>query len=167
MGNDDLLEMSSDEETTTRPVFWALDPNLPRIAAQAAVEFDWLIQCKHGQPVAKPSRESIQKLSLLLTQSIGKAPLAPETKGFVDTLSLNLLAKAYNASNAAHPVKTREELARVIDGLMSALAQAKQNEILDEGVLASMRDFCAAFSNFASSYRKVAYGNRFEHPYRK
>ena len=46
-----LLEMTSGEEETTPSVFWALEPSLPRIAAQAAVEFDWIIQGKQGRPV--------------------------------------------------------------------------------------------------------------------
>jgi len=161
-----LLKMTS-EETEVRPsVFWALEPRLPDITIQAAVEFDWLIQGKRGHPIANASRESINKLLWLLSESIGKTKLEANSKAFVDSGGLNLFTKAYNESHKAHPVKTRKELRLAVKQLISSLGKAQEGE-LEEDVLVRMRDFCVALSEYAAAYRQMIYGNRQEHPYRK
>lgn len=162
-----LLEMTSGEEETTPSVFWALEPSLPRIAAQAAVEFDWLVQDKQGRPVANASRESISTLSLLLSESLGNTQLDADNKAFVDSGGLNLFAKAYNDSHKTHPVKTREELASAITQLTESLRKARQEGEIQEDVLVRLRAFCVALSEYAAVYRQMIYGNRQEHPYRK
>jgi hypothetical protein len=167
MINSALLEMDTKKKEVAPSVFWALDPRLPRIAAQAAVEFDWLIQVKHGKSIASLSRESIRTLWWLLSESIGKAQLDTESKAFVDSVGLSLFVKAYNETHKAHPVKTRRELASAVKELTSSLEKAQQEEDLDEGILRKMMDFCVALSEYAAVYREVVYGNRQEHPYRK
>lgn len=162
-----LLEMTSGEEETPPSVFWALEPSLPRIAAQAAIEFDWIIQGKQGQPVPDASRKSINTLYLLLGGSLGGTQLDADSKGFVDSGGLHLLAKAYNESHKARPVKTREELASAIMQLTESLRKARHESEIQEDVLAKMRDFCVALSEYAAVYRQMIYGNRQEHPYRK
>ncbi|HQU07606.1 MAG: hypothetical protein B7X04_01530 [Parcubacteria group bacterium 21-54-25] len=168
MINAALLETVSDESDARPPVFWALDPRLPRIAAQAAVEFDWLVQQKTGNNLPHVSREAINALHLLLSESTGTAqPGGPDNKGFVDTLGLNLFAKAYNASHTGHPVRTRDELDTAMRQLVDSLYRAGENNELAENILADMRDFCAKLSDYGSAYRKMIYGSRQEHPYRK
>jgi len=167
MINANLLEMSGNEENEMPPsVFWALDPRLPRTAAQAAVEFDWLIQSKHGQSVNRSS-ESINTLSLLLSGAIGKTQRGADKKAFVDSLGLNLFAKAYNETRDAHPVKTREDLEVAIQQLISSLDDARRGIDIEESILTAMRKFCSSLSEYAAVYRKMAYGNHQEHPYQK
>lgn len=157
-----LLALDSEEEETLPSVFWALEPSLPRIAAQAAVEFDWLIQDKQGQPVANASYEAINTLSLLLSRSIGKH-LDADSKAFVDSGGLNLFAKAYNDSHKSRPVKTRQDLALAI----TQLTQSLHGMGSDADVLVRMRAFGVALSKYAAVSRQMLYGNRQEHPYRK
>jgi hypothetical protein len=163
-----LLKMTNEatEIPSSSVVFWALEPRLPDIAVQAAVEFDWLIQGKHGQPVPNASRDSINKLCWLLSEAIGETHLDTDSKAFVDTLGLNLFTKAYNDSHA-HPVKTRHELMSAINQLITSLGKAQQESEVEEDVLVRMRDFCVALSEYAASYRQMIYGNRQGHPYRK
>ena len=160
-----LLDMNSGKNKTMSSVFWALDPRLPRTAARAAVEFDWLIQAKHGTGTADRSRESIAFLAELLSGSIGGGQEGE--KGFVDSGGLNLFAKAYNEANRNQPVNAHDELFSAIKQVTGALENARQNNEIDETVLARMRDFCVALSNYAASYREMVYGHRQEHPYRK
>lgn len=162
-----LLEMTEEENEVTSSPAWALDPRLPRIAAQAAVEFDWLIQLKRGQMLQHHSRESIKALGFLLAGSLGALHGGDARKGVsADSLGLNLLAKAYNASYT-QPVKTREELADAIQQLTTSLQNAGEEREMLEIVLEGMRGFCVALSEYAAAYRKMIYGSRTEHPYRK
>lgn len=161
-----LLEMKNGKQKATPSVFWALDPRLPRTAAQAAVEFDWLIQAKHGGTTGNRSRESITFLGELLAGSLVSDQQGGE-KAFVDSAGLSLFAKAYNESNQAHPLKARQELIAAVGQITASLEKARQNAEIDENTLVRMRDFCVALSNCASAYREMVYGNRQEHPYRK
>jgi hypothetical protein len=168
MLNNALQEMSSKNEERPRHVLWALEPTLPRTAAQAAVEFDWLIEKKRGNQMSNITRQSIHKLYVLLGESVGKAQFSSEYKGFVDSMGLSFLVKAYNDAYKNNPVKTQGELDKAVKDLVSALNDAQNDEKeIDESLLTHMRDFCAALSNYTATYRKMVYGNRSEHPYRK
>ena len=164
MINSALLEIDTKKKEIRTPVLWALDSRLPRIAAQAAVEFDWLIQAKHGQFTGELSRESIRKLSQLLSNSIGKVKF--DNKGFVDSLGLSVFTKAYNESYN-HPVKTQDGLVSAIRELTSELDKANRGAELEEEVLKKMLDFCVALSEYTATYREMLYDNRQDHPYRK
>jgi hypothetical protein len=159
-------DVASQEKRMPPSVFWALDPRLPRTAAQAAVEFDWLIQRKHGKDV-NPSHASINALALLLGESMRKTQLGLNNKSFVDSMGLNLLAKAYNETYKATPVQTRDELAKAVKKLTSSLNAAQNEKKIEEEVLVGMREFCSALSEHAAVYRKMVYGSRQEQPYRR
>lgn len=167
MINPALLEIDTKEKEIGPPVLWALDSRLPRIAAQAAVEFDWLIQDKHGQFAGELSRESIRKLLWLLSNSIGKVRFNDNNKGFVDSLGLSVFTKAYNESYKARPVRTQEGLVTAVKELTNEFEKANQEAELDEDVLKKMMDFCVALSEYAATYREMLYDNRQDHPYRK
>lgn len=153
------------EKITPRSVFWALNSRLPLMAAEAAVEFDWIIQGKRGEPGL--SFEAIDSLASLLNDSLGKTQLEAGSKAFSDPLGLSLFAKAYNETNKDHPVKTRAELLEAVNELTTSLKKIQEGSKIDNSVLEKMRNFFVALSEYATVYRKMVYGNRQEHPYRK
>lgn len=153
---------------TKSGLFWALDPRLPRIAAMAAVEFDWLIQAAQRPAKAKPSvsHKSINGLWSLLSDSPGETPHSVESRAFHDSLGLHFFAQAYN--HIPHPpVTTREDLLPAVTELTEALHKAHEGKALDQDVLEKLKAFCIGLSRYASAYRKMIYDNRPEHPYRK
>lgn len=162
-----LSSMKNGRKKTASSAFWALDSRLPRAAAQAAVEFDWILQARRGNRVPQQTLESIKDLSELISESVQTIKPSGEIKALVDSAGLSLLARAYNASNRNHPLKNREELASAIVQLTDSLNKAGEEGESDEDVLERMKEFCIALSTYASAYRKMVYGNRPEHPYRK
>lgn len=147
--------------------FWALDPQLPLIAAKAAVQLDRLISSKRreGEPIAR-SYDAIKQLAGFFDGSIAGAEAGQMDKCFVDPVGLTLFAKAYNHSHQAEPVRTKQELQSAAQKLSRALADPETSKN-DDSSLASLRDFCVALSDYAANSRKIILGNRQEHPFRK
>ena len=151
-------------------MFWALDPSLPRIAAQAAVEFNWLIQVQDGQQVINLSHKSIENLLMYLSESVIDTQIYSdnlENKGFNDSLGLNLFAKAYNKADKSHPISTRKELNKVVSFFSELLQKVQRDEDVKEDNLKIMMKFCIYLSDFSATYRRMVYQNQSDHPYRK
>lgn len=155
-----------EETAQTAPrlsAFWATDPTLPRTASHAAIACDKMIR---GVPV---ELAPITEMLALLTSSNSRlAANAAGSKAFVDRAGLKIVASAYNKAYEAsgQPVKTRDDLLSAVDRLMVALKEAQKGDTNIEA-LKHLRDFCNAISEYASTYRKMIYGGRPLHPYRK
>jgi hypothetical protein len=131
----------------------ALDPELPRLAASAALEVDLLINNPTGEVSFKALKRLFDRLpETPLSDSSDKVAL-----GLIDPLSQDLYRKAL-ARSLSDNVKTQSlvELKRATDALIQT--RGEREEVKNQTVhLTDIRDFCLALSNYAAASR----GNRF------
>lgn len=144
---------------SAKPWSSAMDPELPRLAASAALEADLALldPSAHGDFTALGTL--IDKL-----RSSGVLDAAEHgPTGLVDPLSVDLFHRALVASNT--------ECARTLRELRSVSEQIAGRKSVDSGSMESMltdiRQFCIALSNHAAAMRGNHFGgNRRSSPYR-
>ena len=137
----------------------ALDPELPSLASDAAVELDLLI---NGEPT---DLGAVRQLGERLRHTIDKSSSDPSARGLhVDTATETILGQAFMRSGddpATILSKLVERTKQISDLLSSAKDEAEKSQ------LELQRAFCLALSKSAAAYRQMLLDVRPSHPYRR
>lgn len=143
--------------STTRPhtgsALRALDPDLPMLASQAAIELD---NIRLGIP---DETSAADRLSGLLENSMETGPNAAERRARIDSITVTLIERALNDSYQTEP-KTLDELLEKACEIASDL-KSPQNTGIEQ-----VRAFCVALSRCASYYQSTN-RVRASHPFRR
>ncbi len=137
----------------TRSALRALDPDLPMLASQAAIELD---NIRLGRSDETPA---VDRLRGLLENSIESDPSAPGHRALIDSTTVTLIERALSDSYQTAP-KTLDELLQkaceVADNLKTPVATQIER----------VRAFCVALSRCASYYQSTN-RVRASHPFRR
>ena len=139
----------------------ALDPELPMLAAQAAMELDNYKSSNDSNFGALKELSSRLKNSF---ESCGSGAGA-EHKAVLDSGTVSLIGRAFNSSSGAQKVSTIDQLSMElwdITQLLEKVAINPVNQPIDK-----IRDFCVALSECAASYRQAFHNLRPPHPFRR
>ncbi len=121
------------------------DPDLPMLAAQAAIELDSL---RRGRRIGLSTVNEIgNRLRVSLEGSIANGKRA-----VLDSSTFAIVGPALDTTEWAGPVKTTNELitgAGDIADAMTKLAEDAQAEQVEK-----IRNFCVALSKYATAYRQ-------------
>ncbi len=135
-----------------------LNPDLPFLAANAALELDNILN-NTGL-----SLSYVQKLERMLESSEQKVA-GGRARLLVDPVSSNVLSRALVASRQGNP-GTLQDLAKAMSVLSGYIKQLRDSN-LAKGDIATLRDFCVALSTYASASRRTIYGKEPAHQFRK
>ena len=137
----------------------ALDPDLPFLASEAAIDIEILLSG------AKEDLSAIRRLAERLNNSIDSGTEDGRPRSLMDQATLTVLNEA-----VAEAVR-HESLQRVEDLMSEALKIFKllSDEHLKDNrnALEQARDFCVALSRAAMAYRKSIRDLRPSHPFRR
>jgi hypothetical protein len=135
----------------------ALDPDLPFLASEAAVDIENLLANK------SPSLSAVRKLAQRLRSAIEPARGGTPPRSLMDPATLTVVAEAV-AQSATQPL-TLDDLLAQADKIAASLSRQNLTEVRNE--LTNARDFCVALSRAAVAYRESIYDLRPSHPYRR
>ena len=137
----------------------AIDPELPSLASNAAVELDLLI---NGEPT---DLDAVRQLGTRLRQTLDKpVPDQPARGLHVDTETEAILGQAFTLAGA-DPKTILGELIHRTEQIAEQLSSAKSHT--EQTVLELQRAFCLALSQSAAAYRQLIFDVRPPHPYRR
>lgn len=136
-----------------------LDPKLPWLASNAAVELDLLI---NG---GETDLEAVKQLGERLRQTLNKPTADQPARGLqVDTETETILGQAF-AQAGADPTTILGELFRRTEEIAGQLSSAAVGT--ERKALEWQRAFCLALSQSAAAYRQSIFDVRPPHPYRR
>jgi hypothetical protein len=137
----------------------ALDPNLPFLASEAAVDIDNLL--------LHQSRElkSIRTLAKRLNNSIEAGTLDGPNHSLMDPATLTVLNEAFAEAFKSASLQRVEDLLGEAAKIARLLSSLEPENISTE--LEKARDFCVALSRAAVAYRRSIKDVRPSHPFRK
>lgn len=139
------------QNTTTLTSFRAYDSNMPFIAANAAAEVDNLINNRSYK------FDYIKKLSELLSKTPDKSPKSGNSRSSVsimDPLSSTIFERAFEESSNTN-LSSFDELNKKIQQLKKEInALIIEDNIENQSMLTSLRDFLIALSKYSLSYRQ-------------
>ncbi len=153
------MEQSTGHRSTAE--LRALDPDLPIIAARAAMQLDLVIgSIQHNEQLGQLRTDAIKQLATMISNLNGNA--AGGLKCLVDPLTANLLSKAYSDASRAQ-LNSLQELEGAMKKLGQMLVEASTQEVPQQDpvrALTLVRDFCVKLSEYAASKRQLAYGEK-------
>lgn len=138
----------------------ALDPELPMLAARAAMELD------NYKSSGEMDFAAVKTLSLRLRNSFqnGGGAAVP-CKALLDSSTVSLVGRALNSSSWAGKVSTIDQLSAELWDVAHRLEKVEAAPA--EQPIEKMRDFCVALSECAASYRQAFHDLRPSHPFRR
>jgi hypothetical protein len=145
-----------------------LDPELPLIAARAALQLDvFLAALRTGTSVAHGRVDAIESLSRMVSSLTG-GQAAGGVHALVDPMTADVLSRAYTDAAHSAPLSTWQQLEQAIHDLAGKLAQVGVGSTRDDQVqaLVVLRDFCLRLSEYAANKRQIAYGEKPRSQYR-
>ena len=152
--------------TSTSESLRILDPSLPLLAAQAAVEIDNLLISLDQDESTKIQNKPLPHLNKMLTQ-VRELSAGVQTRSMVaPIIGGNVLLRAYSDTFKSSP--STDNLQDAINNLLEAFPNANADNIktqFSRDTLVPLRDFCATLSNYAASKRLSVYGSKPRHPY--
>ena len=148
------------QELKTDEILRALDPDLPLLASQAAIELDTLIRKKTTKLSAT------RRLASMLSKSFPRTEEGKEPKFFIDPAAATLITRAFHQSHGGgQPVRTVNDLRR--EASKVALSLKNTSPGAGQKSLVEARAFCAALAESAASYLQSRYAEFPTHPYRR
>ncbi len=138
----------------------ALNPDLPFLAANAALELDNFLKDTAS------SLGYVQQLERMLElSSRAQSVVGGRTRLLVDPVSSSVLSRALVASNQSSP-DSLQDLVHAISELSGYMKQLRGGDVAKD-MVATLRDFCVALSTYASASRRTIYGKEPVHQFRK
>lgn len=136
-----------------------LDPDLPLLASEAAIDVDNLLA---GESV---DRTAMRRLSQKLSESIGRDSTGGVVRSHLDIATLTVLGEAISETVEKRSLKKVEDLLSKASKIANVLAydDPQSNR---EG-LEQARDFCVALSRATVSYIESISDPRPSHPFRR
>jgi hypothetical protein len=136
-----------------------LDPRLPSLASNAAVELDLLI---NGAPT---DLEAVRQLGDRLRETLDQPSLdEPARRLQVDTETETILGQAFTRAGD-DPTTILGDLFRRTEEIAQQLSTAEPHS--ERKALEWQRAFCLALSQSAAAYRQSIFDVRPPHPYRR
>ncbi len=138
-----------------------LDPDLPILASEAAIDIDNLLANQ------TESTDAIRKLSAQMKNSIQIDPTSNAPRSLMDPATLSILGRIIAKSSRTPKTSMRiDQLLSEAVGIAELLGQDDLPK--DRGELEKARDFCIALSRAAIAYRTSIRDMRIPpHPFRK
>lgn len=149
--------------TTTEPKegrgLRALDPDLPFLAAEVAIDVDNLLAGRSDD------RSAMQRLAGMLSRSIELGSSSAPPRFRMDLAAFSILSEAVSQSSGTETFKKMEDLLE---------KATKMAEVLDKGdprtgkaELEQAGNFCVALSKAAAAYNESIRDLRPSHPFRR
>ncbi len=139
----------------------ALDPALPLLASEAAIELDTIIAGEEVEPRA------IHRLAKILRNSLETsaetAPGSTGAKSLMDPATINVLSRALVTSG--DEVTDLQQLIVKAGSLADRLVET--NSTTKPETLEWFRTFCVALSRYAAAYRQSIHDLQPQHPFRR
>lgn len=135
-----------------------MDPELPLLASDAAVEVDRILQ---GLP---SDRTAAQELALRLRRSVQPANGTTEARHMMDPATMTVLIEALGYGAPGSAVTTVADLISHTTSVADNLT--KSDRVRDRAELESVRVFCISLSRLSSAYRKSIEDLHPSHPFR-
>lgn len=136
-----------------------LDPDLPFLASEAAVDLDNLLS---GRSI---ELSAIRQLAVRLKNSIEVNPIGGGPRSLMDPATLTVLGEAVVLvavpSSSTKVEDVLSQVMKIADELTTVDTQQNQKDI------EQARDFCVALSKTAASYRMTFRDLRLPHPFRR
>ena len=137
----------------------ALDPDLPFLASEAAVDIDNLLAQRREDFTA------IHRLARRLRNSIESGTAGGPPRSLMDPATLTVLGEAISQSGGTSASPRIADLLAHAEYIANALSHESLS--LDKKELERVRDFCIALSDAAAAYRKSIHDLRPSHPFRR
>lgn len=135
----------------------ALDPNLPFLASEAAIDIDNLLSNRAEDLTA------IETLAKLLTNSMEQGGTGGPPRSLMDPGTLTVLGQALAEARSSQALQKMEDLLTEAARIAGSLSSHDLKEKPDE--LERLRDFCVALSRAAVAYHKSIGDLRPSHPF--
>ena len=139
----------------------ALNPDIPMLASQAAIELDNLRLGRH------PQLGAVARLGKLLTNSVEKDHAAGTTRALMDPATMAVIGQALGNIDGTRAVKTLDQLLEQAWDLALNLKGVGAGEKPADMSIDMLRDFCVALSDCALSYVQSIRDLQPSHPYRR
>jgi hypothetical protein len=148
--------MPTIESSKTTPKLRANDPDLPLLAAQAALELE------NFKTYGQSDFNAVKQLSFRLKNSFGTGATK---KALLESNTVSVVGRALNSSAWSGQISTMDEL----NGQLWEIADKIEKLETDPGnqPIDKIRDFCVALSECAASYRQTLHEARPPHPFRR
>ncbi|SRR6266496_322260 len=148
------------ESPDVSPKLRALDPELPMLAARAAMELD------NYRSSSEASFAAVKHLSLRLKNCFqsGGGTAVP-FKALLDSSTVSLVGRALDSSRWAGKVSTIDQLGTELWEVAQRLEKVEADPAGQP--IEKIRDFCVALSECAASYRQAFHDLRPSHPFRR
>lgn len=144
--------------TPGTPVFRALDPELPGLAARAAFQLDNLRLKAEGKASPEAKTDAIDKFARRL-QALEIPPPAADRKALLDPVTTTLL---HDAVIQAHRVQAQQQaLPTSLDDMLAEVGRVTERLVQIQGfqqqvaAITALRNFCLAVSDLASSKQRL------------
>ena len=159
MNNRAMTESNPVQSTQLR----ALDPELPVLAARAAMQLDLALGAfRQGTPTGSLRTDAINQLATMMSNVSTAMAGGAAARGLVDPLTANIVSRAYSdvSDEKLKSWQDLEAAASKISKLFQrvGITQEQGNDPLEN--LKLLRDFCVKLSEYAASKRQLAYGER-------
>src|SRR5262249_16467932 len=138
-----------------------LDPELPLLASEAAVELDAVMAGQH--PDISALAQLAERLKATLPQQSELSQSSPPL--LAATATATVLGQAMNLADETGDLTTMEDVLKRTVQIADQLSSAATGET--GSGLKWARAFCLALSRCAATYRKSVYDLRQPHPFRR
>lgn len=136
----------------------ALDPDLPMLAAQAAMELD---NCLSS---GERNFGAVRQLSVRLKNSFSLGG-SSVPKSLLDSGTISLIGQALHTSRWVGQFSTLDQLSTHLLDVADRLSKVEDNPKAQP--VERVRDFCVALSECAASYRQALHDLQPSHPFKK
>jgi len=137
----------------------ALDPDLPFLAAEVAIDVDNLLSGRSDD------RAAMQRLAEILSQSIDSDPANAVRRSRMDLAALSILSEAVSQSVETQSLRKMEDLLEEASKMARVLEQGDPET--DKAELEQVGSFCEALSRAAAAYSESIRDLRPSHPFRR
>jgi len=134
------------------------DPDLPMLAAQAAIELDSL---RRGKPIGLTTVNEIEnrlRNSLESSAENGK-------RAVLDSSTFAIVGQALDTTEWSGRLKTTEQLINGTGEIADAMHELNENAKSEQ--LEKIRNFCVALSKYAAAYRQSLHDLEPAHSFRR
>jgi len=140
------------------PTLRIYDPDLPMLAAQAAIELDSL---RRGKPIGLDTVSAVGnrlKSSVAISPSTGK-------RAVIDSSTFVIVGQALDTTVCSGRLKTTEQLINGTGEIGELMTQLKEDAGAEE--VEKIRNFCVALSKYAAAYRQSLHDLEPTHSFRR
>lgn len=132
--------------------FRVLDPELPILAARAAIQFDRIIA---GRPIVPGGTDDIKKLAGLFSTPGYENAAGNQLKSMIDPVSVDVFTRAYSQSIGAK-LQSWNDLKNALQKVVELLNKKEVDNSKEQ--LNALRDFCIHLSDYSASQRFAVMG---------